>query len=283
MVITVRAEPTTPVWVPRLEACLGDQVMDVVDVSSPWRRDTTTFRVTTARAARFAVQCSAVATRAERRRIVMERVARAVPSLRTPPVVAWWTTLDAVILVTEWRPGVSGGSMLADPGSARRLASFLGEAAAVIQSVATDGLAIDHAWADADRLAEAARGWLAMGSPAPSRADGRRLDRAIASAAALVASGPVGLAHGDLVPVNVLVDGSTMALIDLEDARVAPAAYDLARARATVRRYHPAAWAAMEGPMLEAAGLRRGTDAMATFDDLAMIQELERRMGTEGR
>ena len=164
-----------------------------------------------------------------------------------PPVPRGWA---------EW-PGARPGPLAAVPPAAL-------------------GRSLPRTWADPGRLAAAAAGWL--------REAGAFLDQAATEAVragldripALLAAPPV-VAHGDLAPVNLLVDGERLAgILDLERLRLAPPLFDAAWFRLLVRHHHPERWPDAGPPLLAALGLSDDAATAAKLDDLAVLACLER-------
>jgi aminoglycoside phosphotransferase (APT) family kinase protein len=91
----------------------------------------------------------------------------------------------------------------------------------------------------------------------------------------LLAGSPV-VAHGDLAPVNLLVEGERLAgILDLERLRLAPPLFDAAWFRLLVRHHHPERWPDAGPPLLAALGLPDDAATAATLDDLAVLACLE--------
>ncbi len=92
----------------------------------------------------------------------------------------------------------------------------------------------------------------------------------------LLATPPV-VAHGDLAPVNLLVDGERLTgILDLERLRLAPPLFDAAWFRLLVRSPSPGALAGCRPRSLAALGVSDDEATAAAMDDLAVLACLER-------
>ena len=85
-----------------------------------------------------------------------------------------------------------------------------------------------------------------------------------------------GFAHGDFAPVNVVIRGDDLVLLDLGGLRVAPRILDLAWWGWIVRFHHPEAWADTWGVFLDAAGMPSTGELDAPAASVARLLLLER-------
>jgi aminoglycoside phosphotransferase (APT) family kinase protein len=91
----------------------------------------------------------------------------------------------------------------------------------------------------------------------------------------LLAAPPI-VAHGDLAPVNLLVDVERLTgILDLERLRLAPPLFDAAWFRLLVRHHHPERWPDAGPPFLAALGIPDCGAKAAALDDLAALACLE--------
>ena len=85
------------------------------------------------------------------------------------------------------------------------------------------------------------------------------------------------LAHGDFVPVNVLLaaDGSLAAVLDLGSWRIAHPWLDLAWWGVVVTTFHHEAWVSAWPGLLAAAGVPDDDEATTTIARLQLLRSLE--------
>jgi aminoglycoside phosphotransferase (APT) family kinase protein len=256
-------------------------VVEVDDLTRPWATAVRTVRVTLDDG-RVVVHQAGLPTTVVRagiaRRIRLGRALRAAaPALRVPAVLDGDPAADRPFLVMAFVPGQTGGELLGSPADAVVLGRVAGAAAramALVPPRRLGGGGLARAWGDARRLRAAAERWLGAVAAAPGT-DGAATSEVLARIPSLFATPPV-LAHGDLAPVNLVVDGNRLAgLLDLERVRVAPACFDAAWFRLMVRHHHPERWAVAGPAFLAAAGLGLDAAALARLDDLAVLACLE--------
>ncbi len=260
---------------------LGRRVVAVEDLTRPWATTVTTSRATLEDGL-VVVHQAGLPTIAGRagiaRRVRLGRaLAAAAPGLGVPAVLDGDPTADAPVLVTALVAGRSGGELLGSVADATVLGRAAGLAARAVAAVPPRalGTGLPRRWADAGRLDEAARRWLEEARPHLATTEAAAATRVIERIPEMLAGAPV-LAHGDLAPVNVIVDaGSVVGLLDLERVRVAPPAFDAAWLRLLVRHHHPDRWPSMGPAFLEAVGLGDDAATCATLDDLAILACLE--------
>jgi aminoglycoside phosphotransferase (APT) family kinase protein len=260
---------------------LGNRVVRVEDLTRPWASGVRTVLVTLEDGRRVIHQ-EGTPTVAGRggiaRRIRYTRALRsAAPGLPVPEVLDGDARANPPFAVTSHLPGTAGDALLATPTGAARLGRLAGDVAADLAAVppAALGRSLPRTWADPDRLAAAAAGWLmqagAILDPQATEAVRAILDRI----PGLFAAPPV-VAHGDLAPVNLLAEGDRLAgILDLERLRLAPAAFDAAWLKLLVQHHHPERWPDTGPPLLAALGLQDDESTATALDDLAVLASLE--------
>jgi aminoglycoside phosphotransferase (APT) family kinase protein len=204
----------------------------------------------------------------------------------TPAVLAAQPDRYPPILVLAHVEGTTGAEWLDSSTRAQTLARTMGELAVRLRGVPL--VAGDHdegPWANGARLAEAAAGWLERLRPDIDRGtDARatrdtieRLARAIGGIGGLDAATSPCLAHGDFVPVNVLLGpgGSLAGVLDLGAWRVAHPWLDVAWWGWVVRTFHPDAWTAAWSTMLSAAGIPSDPASAGRLHTLEVVRCLE--------
>jgi aminoglycoside phosphotransferase (APT) family kinase protein len=224
----------------------------VIDASpSPWGFRNETWLAELGDGRRF------VATRlADRRaaavvaaRIVAVRPRLSAVGLPVPALAAPRLRRARGVLISQFQDGVPGPDLLREPSGPAIVGSLLGSAWRLLALADPAGLGLPDLWATPDRLASAARDWLAELATGLARADRARLAATIEMLPGLVGGRPAGIVHGDLVPANILVgDGVLVALLDLEFVRLGDPRLDAAWFDWIVwfhhRSIHPVAWQA---------------------------------------
>ena len=259
---------------------LGRGVLAVEDLTRPWAATVRTSRVTL-HDGRVVVFQAGLPTGARRagiaRRLRLGRVLGAVaPGLRVPAVLDGDPAADPPFLVTAFVPGRTGGELLGSAAEAVVLGRVAGEVARAValvprRSLGGGGLA--RTWSDEQRLRAAASRWL--GEASPGMQDLVVAWGVLDRIPGLFEAPPV-LAHGDLAPVNLVLDGERLAgLLDLERVRVAPGGFDAAWFRLMIRHHHPERWGVAGQAFLEAAGLGHEPAVLRRLDDLAALACLE--------
>ena len=201
----------------------------------------------------------------------------AAPGLPVPEVLGGDARANPPFAVMSYLPGEPGDALLATPAGASRLGRLAGDAAAALAAVppAALGRSLPRTWSDPGRLAAAAAGWLREAAPLLHPPEAEAV-RAVLDRIPGLLAGPPVVAHGDLAPVNLLVDGERLAgILDLERLRLAPAAFDAAWFRLLVHHHHPERWPDAGPPLLAALGLPDDEATAATLDDLAVLACLE--------
>lgn len=228
---------------PWLEVALDDQVQGIAERTSFWSKGTRTFRVDLARLGRVAVQVG----RPEHRQRIQRRVSAsrflvaAAPQLRVPEVITDGTDAAMPFVVTRWVQGRPLSSLLGTPAGSMRIAVRLHAVLGELSRLPAAPADLPTAWADPDGLRQAAVEWL---DRVASRLDAGTL-RAVSDCVERTTAldfASRGFAHGDVVPMNVLIDQrGVVTILDFEDARVAPASFDRAMAWTTLALHHPEA------------------------------------------
>jgi aminoglycoside phosphotransferase (APT) family kinase protein len=206
-------------------------------------------------AARAITGAAALAT-AERQAAVLARLLESGLPAPEPTVVPM---TSQVWLLTPWVEGETGATWLDTPERARSLARGAGRIARDLRRVDPGGLGLEEAGATGPGSAAQARDWLRSARPQVDRTTAavedaiRWLDAAVWSPS---------FVHGDLAPVNLIVDpdGAIVALLDVERATVGSPIADAAWWGWVVRHHHPEAWAASGEGFGRAAGLDPGID-----------------------
>lgn len=260
-----------------LEAVLGDAIMSAQPVEQSWPSPTETTILVLARGPRVVLQEGGDRPAIARRATLAWRLREVAPWIPVPDVVAADPGAETPWLVTAFVDGASGRTMLSSRDDARRLGGLIGGLVGSLASVPIEELDAPAAWVSAVSLADAASGWLAA-APASSLGpdESRRLDGLIAGVPAALGGVDPAFAHGDLVPVNLIVGGGALlGLLDLEAARIAHPLFDLAWFRSTLRRHHAdVADDAIEAAF-DAAGITPDAGTLERLDLLAALRSLE--------
>ena len=194
---------------------------------------------------------------------IVSLTARIGPALRaadlpTPAIVDLGPAATG-LLVTEFVEGTPGPELLDEPDGPAVVGSILGEAWRCLATVDPAGLELPARWADPDGLAAASMARLARTGhrfTAPERA---RLAADIGAARDLLAVRGSSLVHGDLAPVNVVIgEGTLVALLDVEFARLADPLLDAGWFDLIVAFHHPAAEPAAWDAFKRSGGLDDG-------------------------
>ena len=260
---------------------LGSRVVGVEDLTRPWATGVRTSLVTLEDGLRVVHQdgASTVAGRGgiARRMRFLCALRSAAPGLPVPEVLGGDARADPPFVLTSCLTGEPGDALLATPAGAARLGRVAGGAAAALAAVppAVPGRSLSRTWSDPDRLAAAAAGWLREAGPLLGQSASEAVRAALDRIPVLLAAPPV-VAHGDLAPVNLLVDGERLTgILDLERLRLAPPLFDAAWFRLLVRHHHPERWPDAGPPFLAALGVSDSGATAAAMDDLAVLACLE--------
>jgi hypothetical protein len=162
-----------------------------------------------------------VVTLADRRRLVVQRLARragaaerlqlaqmlpdrlAIAGLRAPRQLAANAAADPPYAVREYLPGEVGATRMGSPASAAELARAMGALLPRLAAVDTAGLPLDRAWANPDSLAALAARQLAECHVYLAHGAADALRQTIAELPEQFAGRAAVFAHGDICPVNV--------------------------------------------------------------------------------
>jgi aminoglycoside phosphotransferase (APT) family kinase protein len=266
---------------------LGRRVLAVDDLTRPWAVAVATSRVTLEGGLAVVHQAGlpTAAGRAgiARRMRLMRGLAASAPGLPVPAVLDGDPAADPPFLVSAFVPGRDGGELLGSDEDARVLGRVAGEAARRIAAVPPRSLRTNLArrWSLERTLRRAAARW--MSSLRPDALDAVRVAGIVERISRHLGEATV-LAHGDLAPVNLVLDGERLVgLLDLERVRIAPVGFDAAWFRLMLRHHHPERWATAGPALLEAAGLNDGPGTLLRLDDLAVLACLEQAAASRGR
>ena len=204
-------------------------MLGVEDLTRPWATGVRTSLVTLEDGRRVVHQEGAP-TAAGRagiaRRIRFARALRsAAPELPVPDVLDGDARANPPFAVTSYLPGEPGDALLATPPVPPGWAAWPGARPRPSQQVppAALGRSLPRTWANPDRLAAAAAGWLREAGAFLDQPEAEAVRAVLDRIPMLLATPPV-VAHGDLAPVNLLVEGERLAgILDLERLRLAPA------------------------------------------------------------
>jgi aminoglycoside phosphotransferase (APT) family kinase protein len=197
--------------------------------------------------------------------------------IATPAAVDLGFAPEAGVMVTEVVDGIPGAELLNSDGGPAGVGSILGDAWRRLASIDPSGLPLEMPWSDSADLAAASSARLDRTAPWLTGRERELLAADISTLPALLAERQPGFVHGDLVPVNVLVrDGSLVALLDFESARIADRLLDAAWFDWIVAFHHPAQEPAAWGAFLEASALEPDDpSARALLQLLPLIRILE--------
>ena len=261
---------------------LGRRVVSVLDLTRPWASDVRTRRATLEDGLVVVHQAglptaAGRAGIARRMRLSRSLAAAAAPGLLVPAVLDGDPGADPPFLVTAFVPGRTGAELLGSDSDAVVLGRAAGAAARAIAAIPPRSLGtrLPGLWGDAGLLSAAALRWLGGVRATLSPSEIRSVAGTIDGIPGLLAA-PAVLAHGDLAPVNLVIDdGRMVGLLDLERLRVAPAGFDAAWFRFMVRHHHPERWPVAGPAFLEAANLGDELHVRRRLDDLAVLACLE--------
>ena len=276
---------------PWLAGLLDDRVQGLAERTSPWNKATRTFRVDLARHGRVGVQVGRPEHRERiRRRVTVSRfLAAEAGNFRVPEVISDGSDSEVPFVVTSWAEGRSLSSFLATPSgraeAAARLHAVLGE----LSRLSAAPAALSTIWADPDQLQRAAAHWFqSVGPRLDARTAAIVVDCVERMRIAVDFASP-GFAHGDVVPVNVLVgEGGAVTVLDFEDARCALGLYDRAMAWTTLALHHPDAASSFESLFAKAEARAAPSVDVTGLAVTGCLQRLERAydslhgLGNEG-
>ena len=157
-----------------------------------------------------------------------------------------------------------------------RLAVRMGDLQRRIATVPAEGLDLRDGWADPRTLAADASGWLEQVADRIGVEEAETLRRTIAEVETLFRDRPAVVAHGDFVPVNILVkEGEITGLLDFESTRLADPLFDVAWWTWVVGFHHLADLAWSLPSFLEGAGVRRDAILEDRMHALQLLRLLE--------
>jgi Ser/Thr protein kinase RdoA (MazF antagonist) len=171
--------------------------------------------------------------------------------------------------------GAPAARLLGEAAGAEEAGLLCGGVASQLAGIAWDGLGLPSTWASGDRLRSAGRDWARRCAGSLSDGSLGVVGGLIETAAGEVDGASSRLAHGDLAPVNILVEhGRVTAILDLDRARVAHPLFDAAWFSWVVTHHHPeVAASAWRG---YARGARLPVQVPTAFAWLQPLQLLER-------
>lgn len=173
-----------------------------------------------------------------------------------PAVVEHLAVPGYAPLVTGFVDGTPGGALLDRVGGPGVIGSLLGATWRRLAGVDTAGLALPMSWMEPERLAIESTARSARVGGRLTASERERLSVGIGRLTALLEHRRPGFVHGDFVPVNVLVDdGTLVALLDFEFARLGEPLLDAAWFHCIVSYHHPAEEAEAWLAFAAAAGL----------------------------
>ncbi|MDZ4719762.1 MAG: phosphotransferase [Roseiflexaceae bacterium] len=215
---------------------------------------------------------TSIATLASGRRVILQQIAhieranaivhltQTLPDLliaagiACPHLLASDLHANPALLIREYIPGEAANTMLSDDEAAIRLAAQMGRLIPLLATIPPPNW-LDQTWADPQRLAAMATGWLVNTQALLTPDDYAILVRDIATLETEWVAGSC-FAHGDFCPVNAIAEHEqVVALVDLELARVASPYFDVAWWGWVVRYHHPQRWQIAWPHVLAAAGL----------------------------
>jgi aminoglycoside phosphotransferase (APT) family kinase protein len=259
-----------------LEAVLGRGIVSARPVEQPWPTTTETTILGLEDDERVVLQMSADAAGIERRATFGRRLHEIAPQIPIPMVVAADPAGPKPWIVSAYVDGASARTMLSSLDEARRLGELVGGLVRDLASLPTGSLQAPASWRSVASLVEAASSWVASVADRLGAAESTRLAGSIAAVPASLGGVAPTLAHGDLVPVNLIVRGDALAgVLDLEAMRVAHPLFDLAWFHDTLRRHHPGAADAAIEAALRAVGAVPDVETMDRLALLAALRSLE--------
>lgn len=272
--MTGAPDSRAPAWI---TAALGEGVRDVARMS--WGFTNESYAATAVDGRRVVATRFVDANAARRVLLIGPATAArlAEVGLRTPVPLPELSDGRMSIVVTERVEGVPAAELLDRPGGSTVVGRALGEAWSALGRLEPGGLDLDDLWARPRDLAQASVRWLEKVADGLSSSRAEVARERVANLAHLLADRRPGFVHGDLVPVNLLVDqGRTAAILDLEAVRLGERLLDAAWFDWIVRYHHPdvrmRAWSAFTA----AAGIEeRDGSIRELLDVLPLVRILE--------
>jgi aminoglycoside phosphotransferase (APT) family kinase protein len=226
--------------------------------------------------------------------------------IRLPRVLAADPRANPPYAVREYIPGEIGAALLRSDEGAIRLATVMGALLPHLARVATDGLRLHTGWSAPERLARQARQQLDRCDTLLDATTSAALTHTIDQLPQLFANRSACFAHGDFCPVNALIDerrttndersdfvltntnstdaysspsvlrpSSSVALLDIEFARLADPLFDAAWWGWVVRYHHPERWRVAWPHFLAAAGIPNDPTTAERIRALQQLRLLE--------
>jgi aminoglycoside phosphotransferase (APT) family kinase protein len=273
--------PATSILVPHWAraACPGDVVSGV---RAAWGFTHETWIVTRASGAVVAVQRRRDRSDPTRPRARAVREALRAAGLPVPEPSSAPPDGAHPVMVLPLMVGEPAAALLGAAGGAEEAGVLCAGVAAALARIAPDGLGLPGTWASGERLGAAGRTWVSRCAGSLHARSLRTIDSVLETAAAEADGASGRLVHGDLAPVNILVQhGRVSAILDLDRARVAHPLFDAAWFLWVVTHHHPhVAQAAWRG---YARGARLPLQVPTAFAWLQPLQLLERAATAHSR
>ena len=179
------------------------------------------------------------------------------------------------VVVLPFVPGAPAAELLVDAAGAEEVGVLCGRVAARLAGIDRDGLGLPSTWASGERLRAAGRGWVRRCGSSLRDRSRVVIDGLLETAAGEIDDSPGRFAHGDLAPVNILVQRRrAAAILDLDRARVAHPLFDAAWFAWVVAHHHPRIAGAAWRGYARGAGLP--SQVPAAFAWMQPLQLLER-------
>lgn len=271
----------TSIAIPRWAqaACPGDIVSAV---RAPWGFTHETWIVTRGGGPAVAVQRRRDRSDPTRPRARAVREALRAAGLPVPEPSSAPPDGAHAVVVLPLMFGAPAAALLGGAGGAEEAGVLCGSVAAQLAGIACDGLGLPRTWASGGRLGAAGRTWVSRCAGSLHARSLRTIDTVLETAAAEADLASGRLVHGDLAPVNILVQhGRVSAILDLDRARVAHPLFDAAWFMWVVTHHHPqVAEAAWRG---YARGARLSLQVPTAFAWLQPLQLLERAATARSR
>ena len=266
-----------------IEQVIGDRWALISDLTHPWATTRSILVATSggpAGVGRLVVQWGSDRAAIARRMRLGRRLADIAPGLPFPRIIGGDARAPVPFLVSTFVEGRGGQLMLGSNRQAATLGRLAGAISRDVAALDPTGLRLSRRWADPDHLGVAVGDWAARPR---SGLDGPLLHRVLDLAQRVpevIGRAPPVFAHGDLVPVNVVVaNGRIAGLLDLEHARLAHPLHDAAWWNAIIGAHHPDRVGSAVGAFLEAAGIPHDDTTLTRLRCLAACQSLERIVG----
>lgn len=254
----------------------------VCDLTAEWARDTRSVLLETVTGERVVAQWGRDRRAIARRLRVGRWLATTAPDIPIAPIVAGDAGAPVPYAITRFIAGVSGRRLLASAEGAAELGRAVGAIAASFARVGLAGIGLTRRWTDPAALRAGAERWLDAGAGDLGARQARQMANLL-RAPLLEPRDEPRFAHGDLAPVNVIVqDDGRAVLLDFEAARIASPLFDAA-SWSWVLGYHHPDRAGGVAAFNSAAGIAPDGRTQAAVHRLAALQCLERLAQTPRR